>query len=160
MSTADDELAEVEAALPSTWCPDQPLAVRVARLVKVRRKFPDLLELERVRGDVLQEQRISMRRRYLGLLTYALRVGDMERSVADLLGYAEEHGTIRMAHVKAVSAARERLGEPYSTDMQDRELAALEPFLRGKGKSIMLTGERLDAFRTVLRWVNGMARNP
>lgn len=160
MSTADNELAEVEAALPPTWCPDQPLAVRVARLVEVRHKFLDLLELQQTRGDVLQEQRSSMRNAYLGLLRYGLRVGEMEQSVTSLLRYAEDHGTIRMAHVKAIIEARERLAEPYDVETPVGELGALEPFMRGKPKSIMLTGDRLEAFRTVLRWVHGLVREP
>lgn len=160
MSAAEDELAAVEAALPSTWCPEEPLAVRVQRLVEVRAKFPQLLELVHVRAEALDEQRRSLRLGYLGLLTYAQRVAAMELSVSYLLRYVEEHGTVRMGHVKAVIEAREHLGDPYEIDPPEKELGLLEPFLRGKGKSVMLTGERLEALRVVLRWVQGMVRNP
>lgn len=154
-----DVLSQVEAVIPATWCPDRPLTERIAKLVQVRSKFLQLFQIEQSRANSSEVQRTSMRKRYLGMLVYAQRVCALEFAVSRLLEDAERNGAVDMRFVKALAEAHDHLGDAISVDPPDDMLASLEPFLRGKHGTIVLTGSRLEAFRAVVRWIHGMVED-
>lgn len=154
-----EQISEIEALLPDTWLPDLPLVERVKALIEPRRRLIGMIELLVVRIAALERQNRSMRAGYLRLLAYARRVGWLEQPVCALLKAADEKGAVRMSHVAAIHAARERFAEVEPVEPPLEALELLEPFLRGQKSTqrVMVTGQQLRALREVLRWVKVVA---
>lgn len=135
------------------WFPELSLTERIEKLFRTR---PLLQGTQRMaaRVDTLERQHVAMRRSYLNLLQYALRVVELEGAVANVLKDFESYDDgVDEKLLEALSDARARLG--VVVDVTPPDISSLEVFLRSKPPSVMLRGERLDAFIDLLRWVSG-----
>lgn len=148
------ELSDIKDLLPETWFPGLPLTERIAKLVEGRRYALHPLELMAVRVETLERQRTAMRRSYLNLLQYALRVVELEYAVANVLQDFESYDDgVDEKLLEALRDARNRLG--VVVDVTPPNTNALDLYLGRPPPSVMLRGERLDAFLALLRWVSG-----
>lgn len=148
------ELSDIEHLLPATWFPELSLKERIAKLIEGRHYALHPLELMVVRVETLERQRAAMRQSYLNLLQYATRVVELEMAVANVLRDFESYDDgVDEKLLKALSDARDRLG--VVVDVTPPNTDVLDLFLTRPPSSVMLRGERLEAFLALLRWVSG-----
>lgn len=108
------------------------------------------------RVEALESQRAAMRESYLSLLHYALRVVNLEHAVCLVLKDSERYDDgIDERLIDDLRDARGRLAEVVHVTPPDTGPLDLFARVPERPPSILLRGDRLEAFLALLRWVSG-----